>query len=42
MGHWVGVDVGKTAHWVHVLDDEGKKVLSRKVLATEEYIDAAH
>ncbi len=31
MGHWVGVDVGKTAHWVHVLDDEGEEVLSRKV-----------
>jgi transposase len=42
MGHWVGVDVGKTAHWVHVLDDEGKEVLSRKVQATEEDIEAAH
>lgn len=36
MGCWVGVDVGKTSHWMHVLDDEGKEVLSRKVLATEE------
>jgi transposase len=27
---WVGVDVGKTHHWVCVLDTEGKKVLSVK------------
>jgi transposase len=27
---WVGVDVGKTHHWICVLDTEGKKVLSVK------------
>lgn len=42
MGHWVGVDVGKAAHWVHVLDDRGQEVLSRKVWATEEDIEAVH
>lgn len=42
MGHWVGGDVGKTVHWVHVLDDEGKEVLSRTVLAAEEDIEAAY
>lgn len=42
MGHWIGVDVGKTAHWVHVLDDEGRGILSRKVPATEEDIEAAY
>lgn len=42
MRRWVGVDVGKTFHWVHVLDDEGEEVLSRKVWATEEDIEAAY
>ena len=28
---WVGVDVGKTHHWVCVLDTDGKKVLSVKI-----------
>ena len=40
MGHWIGVDVGKAFHWVSVLDDEGREVLSRQVLATEEDIEA--
>lgn len=42
MGRWIGVDVGKAFHWVHVLDDEGEEVLSRKVWATEEDIEAAY
>ena len=42
MGRWIGVDVGKAFHWVHVLDDEGDEVLSRKVWATEEDIEAAY
>jgi hypothetical protein len=28
---WVGIDVGKTHHWVCAVDDEGTVVLSRKV-----------
>lgn len=28
---WVGVDVGKTHHWVCVLDADGRKVLSIKI-----------
>ena len=28
---WVGVDVGKTHHWVCVLDPDGKKMLSVKI-----------
>ncbi len=40
MSHWIGIDVGKTFHWASVLDDEGREVLSRKVLATEEDIEA--
>ena len=27
---WAGVDVGKEHHWVCVLDDDGKVVLSRR------------
>jgi transposase len=32
---WVGVDVGKTHHWVCAVDAEGKKLLSRKVANDE-------
>lgn len=28
---WTGIDVGKEAHWAHVLDASGRKLLSRKV-----------
>ena len=28
---WVGVDVGKEFHWVHVLDASGRELLSRKL-----------
>lgn len=28
---WVGVDVGKEFHWVHVLDTSGRELLSRKL-----------
>ena len=39
--HWVGFDVGKAFHWVCVLDGEGVVVLSRRVEATEEGLEAA-
>ncbi|GLZ08179.1 hypothetical protein Acsp03_56450 [Actinomadura sp. NBRC 104412] len=32
---WVGVDVGEGHHWAVALDDEGAKVLSRKVVNDE-------
>jgi transposase len=32
---WVGVDIGKTHHWVCVLDANGKALLSTKVLNDE-------
>lgn len=35
MRYCVGFDVGKAFHWLCVVDDEGKVVLSRKVEATE-------
>ncbi|MBA2783296.1 MAG: IS110 family transposase [Actinomycetota bacterium] len=28
---WVGIDAGKEAHWAHVLDASGMKILSRRV-----------
>ena len=37
----MGFDVGKAFHWLCVLDDEGEEVLSRKVEATEEDLEAA-
>ena len=40
MRTWVGFDVGKAFHWVSVLDDEGKIVLSKRVRATEEDLHA--
>src|SRR5215216_2060847 len=39
--HWVGFDVGKAFHWVCVLDAEGEEVLSRRVEASEEDLEAA-
>jgi transposase len=33
---WVGVDVGKEFHWIHVLDASGKEILSRKLKNEEE------
>ena len=41
MRYWVGFDVGKGFHWVCVIDGEGEEVLSRKVEATEEDLEAA-
>jgi transposase len=38
---WVGFDVGKAFHWVCVLDEEGERLLSLKVEATEADIEAA-
>lgn len=40
MRYWVGFDVGKGFHWVCVIDGEGEEVLSRKVEATEEDLEA--
>jgi transposase len=40
MRHYVGFDVGKGAHWVCALDREGEVVLSRRVEATEEALEA--
>jgi transposase len=40
MQHYVGFDVGKDAHWACVLDAEGEVILSRKVEATEEALEA--
>jgi transposase len=37
---WVGFDVGKASHWVCVLDEEGERLLSRRVEATETDIHA--
>src|ERR687898_51658 len=28
---WVGIDVGKEFHWIHVLDTSGRELLSRKL-----------
>ena len=32
---WVGVDIGKTHHWVCAVDSTGRSVLSRKVANDE-------
>jgi transposase len=39
--YWVGFDVGKAFHWVIALDGEGEEVLSRRVEASEEDLEAA-
>ena len=41
MRYWVGFDVGKAFHWLCVLDEEGEEVLSRRVEATEEDLEAS-
>jgi predicted NBD/HSP70 family sugar kinase len=41
MGHYVGLDVGKSSHWACVLDEQGEVILSRRVEATEEALEAA-
>jgi transposase len=41
MRHYVGFDVGKDAHWACVLDAEGEVILSRRIEATEEALEAA-
>ena len=35
---WIGVDVGKTHHWVCAVDESGQKLLSLKVLNDEAQI----
>lgn len=40
MRYWVGIDVGKVFHWICVLDEEGEVVLSERVGASEEELDA--
>jgi hypothetical protein len=40
MKFWVGIEVGKSFHWACVLDDEGDEVLSCRVQATEEAVEA--
>ncbi len=35
---WVGIDAGKGHHWAAVIDGEGDRLLSRKVLNDEEAI----
>ena len=35
---WIGVDIGKTHHWVCVVDETGQKLLSLKVLNDEAQI----
>ncbi len=40
MRYWVGFDVGKSSHWICVLDGEGEEVLSRRVEPTEEDLEA--
>ncbi len=41
MAFWVGFDVGKTFHWVCVLDEDGEVVLSRRIQANEEDVQRA-
>jgi Transposase len=41
MDYWVGFDVGKRFHWLCVLDGDGAILLSRRVDATEEQLEAA-
>ena len=41
MNYWVGFDVGKWFHWLCVLDGDGAILLSRRVDATEEQLEAA-
>jgi transposase len=41
MRHYVGFDVGKGSHWACVLHEEGEVILSRRVEATEEALEAA-
>ena len=41
MRYYVGFDVGKGAHWACVLNEEGEMILSRRVEATEEALEAA-
>ncbi len=40
MRYWVRIDVGKVFHWICVLDEEGEVVLSERVGASEEELDA--
>ena len=41
MGYWVGFDVGKRFHWLCVLVGDGAVLLSKRVDATEEQLEAA-
>jgi hypothetical protein len=40
MDYWVGFDVGKRFHWLCVIDREGAILLSKRVEATEEQLEA--
>jgi hypothetical protein len=40
MRHYVGLDVGKGSHWACVIDEQGEVILSRRVEATEEALEA--
>jgi predicted NBD/HSP70 family sugar kinase len=40
MRHYVGFDVGKGSHWACVLDGEGEVIISRRVEAKEEALEA--
>ena len=40
MRYWVGIDVGKIFHCICVFDEEGEVVLSERVGASEEALDA--
>jgi transposase len=37
---WIGIDVGKKFHWACVLDDDGEEVLSCRIEAAEEDLEA--
>ena len=41
MGYWVGFDVGKRFHWLCVLVGDGAVLLSKRVDAMEEHLEAA-
>jgi hypothetical protein len=41
MRYWIGFDVGKKFHWLCVLGEEGEVLLSRRLDATQEQLEAA-
>ena len=40
MDHYVGLDVGKGSHWACVLDEQDEVILSLRLEATEEALEA--